>query len=177
MSPRSVSHRPRQDWRALRDVSPTQGWISDPYLPCSALHGSHCLSRGFTWLAKSALEKQTRQLSLVLQQCMDSVWVWLLAGPRKCIRPSVTIRSVFQNPVTTYFAWADQKKQNVLYFSLRKCKDSVWKNITVMKLICYCFCSTVHSRRWQLHFCIPASHYIAGCQCSCACTFLNRNYI
>ena len=24
MSPRSVSHRPRQDWRALRDVSPTQ---------------------------------------------------------------------------------------------------------------------------------------------------------
>ena len=25
MSPRSVSHRPRQDWRALRDVSPTQG--------------------------------------------------------------------------------------------------------------------------------------------------------
>ena len=23
MSPRSVSHRPRQDWRALRDVSPT----------------------------------------------------------------------------------------------------------------------------------------------------------
>ena len=25
MSPRSVSHMPRQDWRALRDVSPTQG--------------------------------------------------------------------------------------------------------------------------------------------------------
>ena len=25
MSPRSVSQRPRQDWRALRDVSPTQG--------------------------------------------------------------------------------------------------------------------------------------------------------
>ena len=25
MSSRSVSHRPRQDWRALRDVSPTQG--------------------------------------------------------------------------------------------------------------------------------------------------------
>ena len=24
MSPRSASHRPRQDWRALRDVSPTQ---------------------------------------------------------------------------------------------------------------------------------------------------------
>ena len=24
MSPRSVSHRPRHDWRALRDVSPTQ---------------------------------------------------------------------------------------------------------------------------------------------------------
>ena len=25
MSPGSVSHRPREDWRALRDVSPTQG--------------------------------------------------------------------------------------------------------------------------------------------------------
>ena len=25
MSPRSASHRPRQDWRALRDVSLTQG--------------------------------------------------------------------------------------------------------------------------------------------------------
>ena len=25
MSQRSVSHRPRHDWRALRDVSPTQG--------------------------------------------------------------------------------------------------------------------------------------------------------
>ena len=25
MSPRSASHRARQDWRALRDVSPTQG--------------------------------------------------------------------------------------------------------------------------------------------------------
>ena len=23
MSPRSANHRPRQDWRALRDVSPT----------------------------------------------------------------------------------------------------------------------------------------------------------
>ena len=25
MSSRSAGHRPRQDWRALRDVSPTQG--------------------------------------------------------------------------------------------------------------------------------------------------------
>ena len=25
LSPRSASHRPRQNWRALRDVSPTQG--------------------------------------------------------------------------------------------------------------------------------------------------------
>ena len=25
MGPRSASHRPRHDWRALRDVSPTQG--------------------------------------------------------------------------------------------------------------------------------------------------------
>ena len=68
MSPRSASHRPRQDWRALRDVSPTQGSIPDPYLPSSALHGSHCLSRDFTWLAKPALEKQTSQLSPLMQQ-------------------------------------------------------------------------------------------------------------
>ena len=72
MSPRSASHRPRHDWRALRDVSPTQGWISDPHLPTSALHGSHCLSRDFTRSAKPALEKQTSQLSPVMQQCMDS---------------------------------------------------------------------------------------------------------
>ena len=25
LSPRSVSHRPRQEWRASRDVSPSQG--------------------------------------------------------------------------------------------------------------------------------------------------------
>ena len=25
MSPRSASHRPRQDWRALKEISPTQG--------------------------------------------------------------------------------------------------------------------------------------------------------
>ena len=25
MSPRSAGHRPRHDWRAIRDVSPTQG--------------------------------------------------------------------------------------------------------------------------------------------------------
>ena len=100
MSPRSATHRPRHDWRALRDVSPIQGWISDPYLPSSALHGSHCLSRDFTRSEKPALEKQTSQLSLVMQQCMDSAWVWLLAGPIKCNWPSVTLWSVFQYPVT-----------------------------------------------------------------------------
>ena len=73
MNPRSASHRSRQDWRALRDVSPTQGLISDPYLPSSVLHGSHCLSRDFTWSAKPAPEKQTSQLSPVMQQCMGSV--------------------------------------------------------------------------------------------------------
>ena len=73
MSPRSASHRPRQDWRALRDVLPTQGRISDPHLLSSALHGSHCLSRDFTRSAQPALEKQTSQLSPIMQQCMDSV--------------------------------------------------------------------------------------------------------
>ena len=35
-----------------------------PCLPCSALHGSHYLSREVTGSAKLALEKQTSQLSL-----------------------------------------------------------------------------------------------------------------
>ena len=39
----------------------------------SALHGPHCLSQYFTWLAKPTLEKQTSQLNLVMQQCMRSV--------------------------------------------------------------------------------------------------------
>ena len=72
MSPGSASHRPRHDWRALRDVSPTQGGISDPHLPSSALHGSHYLSRDFTRSVKPALKKQTSQLSPVMQQCIDS---------------------------------------------------------------------------------------------------------
>ena len=108
MSPRSASHRPRHDWRALRDVSPTQGWISDPHLPSSALHESHCLSRDYTRSAKPCLEKQTSQFSPVVHQCMDSAWVWLLAGPIKCNWPSVTLWSVFQYPVTngySYVVW------------------------------------------------------------------------
>ena len=100
MCPRSASHRPRQDWRALRDVSPMQGWISDPCLPSSALHGSHCLSCDFTWSAKPCLEKQTSQLSLLMQQWTGSVWVWLLAGPIKSNWPNVRTWSVFQYPVT-----------------------------------------------------------------------------
>ena len=100
MSPRSASHRPRQDWRDLRDFSPTQGWISDPHLPSSAIHGSHCLSRDFTWSAKPALEKQTSQRSPLMQQCMGSEWVWLLAEPIKSNWPNVTLWSVFEYPVT-----------------------------------------------------------------------------
>ena len=73
MSLRSASHRPRQDWRALRDVSPMQGSISDPCLPSSALHGSQCLSHDFKWSAKPGLEKQISQLSSLMQQCTGSV--------------------------------------------------------------------------------------------------------
>ena len=39
MSPRSVCHRPRQDWRALRDVSTNTGVNIRPISPISALHG------------------------------------------------------------------------------------------------------------------------------------------
>ena len=33
MSPRSASHRPRQDWRALRDISPMHGVNIRPMPP------------------------------------------------------------------------------------------------------------------------------------------------
>ena len=85
MSPRSGSHRPRQYCRAVKDISLTQGWIPDPYFIYSALPGPHCLSHNFTWSAKPALEKQTSQLGPLIQQCMGSVWVWLLARPINAI--------------------------------------------------------------------------------------------
>ena len=51
MCPRSASHKPMQTiLEGLRDVSLTQGWISDPYLPYGALHGPHWPRRDFTWL-------------------------------------------------------------------------------------------------------------------------------
>ena len=60
MSPRSTSHRPMQTCsEGLRDVSLSMGSISDLCLPCSTLHGSHCLTHEFTGLAKLAPEKQT----------------------------------------------------------------------------------------------------------------------
>ena len=73
MSPTSTSHKPRQAWRAKRHLTNTGG-ISDPHLLSSSLHAwAHCLSHDFRWSAKSTLEKQTSQLSLVLQQCTGSV--------------------------------------------------------------------------------------------------------
>ena len=137
MSPRSASHRPRHDWRALRDVSPTQGWISDPHLPSSAPHGSHCLSRDFTQSAKPALEKQTSQVSPAMHQCMDSAWVWLLAGPIKCNWPSVTLWSVFQYPVT-YIANAYEFHNHYNY--LQSTDRNFWQvyhsSTTLSKLSC-----------------------------------------
>ena len=59
----------------LRDISLSLGGFSDPCLPCSALHWSHCLSREFTGSAKLALEKQTGQPSPVMALCMCSVQV------------------------------------------------------------------------------------------------------
>ena len=50
----------------IRDISPTLGPISYPYLPSSTLHGPYCLSDDSTWLAKFALEKQTSQLSHII---------------------------------------------------------------------------------------------------------------
>ena len=42
----------------LPNISLSLGQISDSCLPCSTLHGSHCLSHEFSELAKLALEKQ-----------------------------------------------------------------------------------------------------------------------
>ena len=51
-------------------------------------------------MAKPGLEKQTSQLSPLMQQCTGSVWVWLLAGPIKSNWPNVRTWSVVQYPVT-----------------------------------------------------------------------------
>ena len=42
----------------LRDVSLSLERISDPYILCNALHGSHCLSCEFSGSAKLTPEKQ-----------------------------------------------------------------------------------------------------------------------
>ena len=99
MSPRTTSHRCRQAWRPKRHLANT-GVNVRPIPPIQCLHGPHCLDRDFTWSAKSAPDKQTSQLSPSIQQCMGSVQVWLLAGPIKCNWPSVTIWSIYANPVT-----------------------------------------------------------------------------
>ena len=126
MCPRSASYRPRQDWQALRDVSPMQGWISDSYLPSSALHGSHCLSRDFTWSAKSCLEKQTSQLSPLMQQWAGSVWVWLLAGLIKSNWPNVRTWSVSKNIQS--------------HMNIKHRNDFTWKfpNLRLYKMLCTC---------------------------------------
>ena len=46
--------------------------VPGPYLPFVALHGPHCPNCDF---AKPALEKQTSQLGLSVQQYMGSVWI------------------------------------------------------------------------------------------------------
>ena len=57
----------------LRDASLPLESISDPCLPCSALHGSYYLRRDFMWLVKLTRVKQTSQSSLVMTLCMGSV--------------------------------------------------------------------------------------------------------
>ena len=101
MGPRSASHTQFQTClNGIIDISLSLGCSSDPCLPCSALHGSLCLSHVFTGSAKLTLEKQTSQPNLVMALCRCNVQAWPLAGPIKWNRPSVKIRSVFQNPVT-----------------------------------------------------------------------------
>ena len=101
IGPRSSSHRPKHAWMALIDVSLSLGWISHSCLPCSTLHGSHCLSPEITGSAKLALESrsvnQAREWNCV---CVVYKCSHYLAGPIKWNRSSATIRLVFENPVT-----------------------------------------------------------------------------
>ena len=69
-----------------------------------------------SWLhmvGKPALEKQTSQLILSMQQCTGSVWV-LSAGPITRNRPSVIIWSVFQYTVTYYISMVMASHQTFL---------------------------------------------------------------
>ena len=108
MGPRSASHRPKHA-PMVQETSPHHwGELQTHAFHVAPSHGSHCLSHEFTGLAKLmiTLEKQTSQPSLVIALYMCSVRVWPLAGPIKWKRASVTIWSVYQNPVT-YFFWSN----------------------------------------------------------------------
>ena len=82
-----MSHQHRGEYQThTSHLVPSMG----PIVSVMTLHGR----------AKSALEKQTSQLSPLMQQCMGSVLVWLLAEPIKSNWPNVTLWSVFEYPVT-----------------------------------------------------------------------------
>ena len=72
MNPRSASHRRRQARGPKRHLTNT-GMNVRPILPIYCPPWARCLSHEFTWLTKPAVEKQTSQLSLLVQQCMGSV--------------------------------------------------------------------------------------------------------
>ena len=69
----------------IRPIAPIK---CPPWVPIISVMISHDLQ-------KPALEEQTSQLSLLMQQYVNSVWVCLSAGPIKWNRPSVTFWSVF----------------------------------------------------------------------------------
>ena len=55
---------------------------------------------------KPALEKQTSQLSLVMQQCTGNVWVWLLAASVMYISVVFPIYSHIQYTNIQYYQWS-----------------------------------------------------------------------
>ena len=67
MSLRSAIHRTMQT--SLRDLTNTRVNIR-PIPPIYCFCGFYCLSHDLKLLAKPSLEKQTIQLSLVMQHCM-----------------------------------------------------------------------------------------------------------
>ena len=92
---------------------------------------------------------------------------------KQCLLLSNTAPSLCLDCIL-YFAWADQRHRVSI-----KCKGTICIKNTVMKLICYCFCSTHIPKgdNWILHGSITLNSYvaIAGYECSHACAFFNGN--
>ena len=110
---------------------------------------------------------QTSQPSLVMTLCLYSIQVYPLAGPIKWNRPNVTIRSVFQNPVTyenfcldmLYINKIKQKiNKKTLGTTVRKLQyDLYWR-------VCDCYYSHILSS-YLRHLVVPCHNRVILYSC------------